>query len=229
MDDGAQTDLREALKTVAVALKDSGLSFALIGGYGVWARGGPEPAHDVDFLVAAEDAPKAAQELADRGLMVVQPPEDWLFKVYVDDALVDVIFRPAGTAATREELSRATSMEVLSVRMPVMPATDLLVHRLNALSEHWCDFAVHIPIARTLREQVDWQEVRRETAHNHFAAAFLFLLERLEVIGAPGEPSDTARVAPEEAAADGPGDLDASHDTWAGTASTRSLTTRIAE
>ena len=201
MEDGAQRDLREALKTVAVALKDSGLPFALIGGYGVWARGGPEPDHDVDFLVAACDAPRAAQELADRGLMVLQPPEDWLFKVYVDDALVDVIFRPTGTPATHEELARATSMEVLSVRMPVMPATDLVVHKLNALSEQACDFSALIPVARTVREQVDWASVRAQTAGNPFAEAMLLLLERLEVIGAPDQSSDSPAV-PEVASTD---------------------------
>ena len=46
------------------------------------------------------------QELADGGLLVVQPPEDWLFKVFVDDALVDVIFRPAGTFADRAVVER---------------------------------------------------------------------------------------------------------------------------
>ena len=60
MVDEAQQSLREALKRVAVALKESGIPFALIGGYAVWARGGPEPDHDVDFLVADSDADKAA-------------------------------------------------------------------------------------------------------------------------------------------------------------------------
>jgi hypothetical protein len=177
-----QHDLREALKTVAVALKETGKPFALIGGYGVWARGGPEPNHDADFLVAKEDAAEIAQELADHGLQVVQPPEDWLFKVFVGDALVDVIFRPAGTYADRSVVERATPLRVLSIEMPVMPATELLVHRLNALSEHYCDFAVHIPVARALREQVDWDVVRRDTAASPFASALLFLLERLEII-----------------------------------------------
>ncbi|MDC5697504.1 nucleotidyltransferase family protein [Intrasporangium calvum] len=180
-----QHDLREALKTVAVALKHTGRPFALIGGYGVWARGGPEPNHDADFLIAKEDAAAVAQSLADQGLQVVQPPEDWLFKVFVDDALVDIIFRPAGSFADHSVVERATPLRVLSIEMPVMPATDLLVHRLNALTEHYCDFAVHIPVARALREQVDWDVVRRDTASNDFATALLFLLERLDIV----EPS----------------------------------------
>ena len=49
MDVSDREELREALKLVAVALKESGVPFALTGGYAVWARGGPEPDHDVDF------------------------------------------------------------------------------------------------------------------------------------------------------------------------------------
>lgn len=196
MGDPDQRDLREALKTVAVALKATGLPFALIGGYGVWARGGPEPDHDADFLIAAEDAAQIAQQLAAHDLIVVQPPEDWLFKVYVDDAMVDVIFGPKGVRADHDLLERATPLDVLAVEMPVLPATDLLVLKLNAMSEHYCDFSPLIAVARALREQVDWDAVRRDTSDNDFAAALLFLLARLGIIG--GRP-DPGRAAPRRA------------------------------
>jgi hypothetical protein len=177
-----QENLREALKRVAVALKRSGIPFALIGGYAVWARGGPEPEHDVDFMVAEEDAGAAAGALAEEGFQVVQPPEDWLFKVYTDDAMVDVIHRDSGDPATRAVVEDADEIEVLSVSMPVLSGTELLVQKLNAMDEHACDLGRQLPVARALREQVDWPRVRKETAGNDFAAAFLFLLERLDII-----------------------------------------------
>jgi len=183
MENQDQQDLREALKAVAVALKESQLPFALMGGYAAWARGGPEPDHDVDFLVAEQDAHEAEHLLADRGFTVVQPPEDWLFKVYVDSSMIDVIHRVSGEPAQRSDVERATPLEVLSVEMPVLPATDLMVQKLHSLDEHYCDFAQLIPTARALREQVDWDVVRTQTAHNDFAVAFLFLLGRLAVIG----------------------------------------------
>lgn len=177
-----QGNLREALKRVAVVLKQSGLPFALAGGYAVWARGGPEPDHDVDFVVAEEDAVRAASELADHGLQVVQPPEDWLFKVFTDEVMVDVIHRDATTPAQRSMFGDADEIEVISVVMPVLSATRLLVHKLHAMDEHYCDFGRMLPVARALREQVDWPRVREETADNDFAYAFLVLLERLAVI-----------------------------------------------
>ena len=182
MGDEPQHNRREALKRVAAALKQTGIPFALIGGYAVWAMGGPESDHDVDFLVAAKDAETVAQELAEQGLQVEQPPEDWLFKVYTDDSVVDVIFRDSGVLTERAVLEKAREVEVLSVLMPVLPATEVLVQKLNAMDEHMCDFSAVLAAARALREQVDWERVRRETEDSPFAAAFLFLLERLDII-----------------------------------------------
>lgn len=179
--DEVRSGLREALKLVAVALKEGGSPFALTGGYALWARGGPEPDHDVDFMVAEEDAAATAELLADRGLQVVQPPEDWLFKVYVDDAMVDVLFRAGGDPVSRERLEHVDQIEVGSVRMPVLTATELMVDKLNALEEHAADFGAVVPVARAVREQVDWAVVAKRTADNPFAAAFLVLLERLGV------------------------------------------------
>ena len=193
-----QETLRETLKSVAVALKRSGFPFALIGGYAVWARGGPEPDHDVDFMVAADDAAEVADALAKAGMHVEHPPEDWLFKVYTgdpghdDSAMVDIIFRDAGSPATREAVQDADEFEVLSVEMPVLSATELLVHKLNSLDEHWCDFGWLLPVARALREQVDWDRVRRASAHNDFAMAFLFLAERLRILPGAGGPTSPA-------------------------------------
>ena len=182
MTDDLQTRLREALKLVAVALKDGGTPFALTGGYALWARGGPEPDHDVDFVVAEADAPQVAERLAEQGFDVVQPPEDWLFKVYVDHALVDVLFRVSGEPVPRDRFDSVDEIEVESVRMPVLSATELMIDKLNALEEHACDFAKVVPVARAVREQVDWAQVAERTAGNDFAVALLFLLARLGVV-----------------------------------------------
>jgi hypothetical protein len=178
-------NLREALKRVAVALKETGIPFALAGGYAVWARGGPEPDHDVDFLVAESDAGKAADLLRERGLDVEEPPEDWLFKVFTDDAMVDVLFRAAGSPVQEGVLRDATEVEVLSVRMPVLAATDLIIQKLTVLSERYCDLAQVLPACRALREQVDWSRVRAQVEDNPFAEAVMLLLDRLEVVPKP--------------------------------------------
>src|SRR5206468_2242953 len=122
--------LHAALKRTASALKQSGLPFALAGSYALWAHGAPESEHDVDFLVTEEDVERAIHALTDAGLQVERPPEDWLFKVVTDGVVVDVLHRAAGQPITPELLQRCETFEVLSVRMPVLNATDLLSAKL---------------------------------------------------------------------------------------------------
>jgi hypothetical protein len=184
--DDSQEALREALKRVAVALKQGGVPFALTGGYAVWARGGPEPDHDVDFLVAADDAQQAEESLRAQGIEVVHPPEDWLFKAYSDGAMVDLIHRHSGGPAERSVVEDADVLEVLSVEMPVLSATEVVVQKMLAMDEHYCDFAAMVPVVRALREQVDFERLRAETAGSPFAEALMFLLERLEVVPPAG-------------------------------------------
>jgi Uncharacterised nucleotidyltransferase len=174
-------ELRAALKRVATTLKAAGVPFALAGGYASWARGGPEPAHDADFVLVEEDMPRALQALADAGMRVEHPPEDWLEKVYDGDALVDLIFRPADRPVTREQLARADELRVDSVVMPVQPATDILASKVLALTEHFCDLGRLFPHARALREQIDWPALRREVAGWPFARAFLDLCDDLDI------------------------------------------------
>jgi hypothetical protein len=51
-----------------------------------------------------------------------------------------------------------------------------------ALSEHALRYESLLPIARALREQVDWDDVRDRTASSPFARAFFVLLEGLEIV-----------------------------------------------
>jgi hypothetical protein len=175
-------DLRQAMKRVAVTLKESGLPFALSGSYAAWARGAPEPTHDVDFVVAEADAARAEEYLSGAGLRVEQPPEDWLFKVYTDGARVDVLFRTNGDPVRRENLTEVEELDVISVRMPVMSATDLVVSKLRSLDERYCDFGLALPMVRALREQVDWDDVRERVQGSDFAEVFLDLAVRLGII-----------------------------------------------
>jgi hypothetical protein len=185
MDEAEAQDLeglREGLKLVGVALKESGLAFALTGGYAAWVYGSPEPLHDVDFLVRAEDAAAAADALRRRGLEVEEPPEDWLFKVRVNGGVIDVLHRSLGPTTVDEMLAAAREASVLSVDMPVLSPTDVTTEKLLALDEHYCDLGAILPTLRALREQVDWTEVRRRTHGGPFAETVLFLLERLRII-----------------------------------------------
>lgn len=173
------------------ALKADGIPFALGGGYALWVHGGPEPSHDVDLVVAETDVEMAANSMAAAALRIERPPEDWLFKAYIDDdsveateepALVDVLHRLAGIPVTKELLDTSNVYEVLGIRIPVLPPTPIMIAKLQSFSEHYCDFEQPLLVVRAIREQLDWAEIRKASQDHPFAEAFLFLLERLAVI-----------------------------------------------
>lgn len=174
--------LQEGLKLAAVALGQAQIPYALCGGYAAWARGAPEPSHDVDFVIREQDVDHARKALAAAGLDLLEPPEDWLFKAYYQGALVDVLFRMVGEPVEDEVFERADVLEVCAVRMPVMSATDNFSSKLRVMNEHYCDFARLLPVARALREQIDWEQVRKDAEGHPFAGAFLYLLDELRII-----------------------------------------------
>jgi putative nucleotidyltransferase-like protein len=176
-------ELRDSLKRAASALKERGPRFALGGGYALWAHGAPEPVHDVDLVVADADADPAAATLSAAGFKIERTPEDWLFKAHSDGVFVDVLHRLNGRPVTGEDLSAVDELEVLGIRIPVLRATDVVITKLRSLSEHYCDFAALLPPIRAVREQLDWDRIRRDTAEHDFAAAFLFLTDRLGISG----------------------------------------------
>ncbi|MBW6432235.1 nucleotidyltransferase family protein [Actinoplanes hulinensis] len=175
------------LKRVASTLKSADIPFALGGSFAVYARGGYSSDHDVDFLIREEDKDRALQELAAVGCSTEQPPEDWLVKVYDEGRMVDLIYRPVESPVDDETLHDTDQISVEAIYMPVLSATRLMVHKLLSYSQHYCDFATGLPVARSLREQIDWGRVRRETIKSPYAEAFLVLLDRLDVVSFPGE------------------------------------------
>ncbi|MFG1676868.1 nucleotidyltransferase [Micromonospora sp. NPDC049282] len=180
--------LVHTLKKVAAVLKQSEIPFALGGSFAVYAHGGHSSDHDVDFLLRECDVDRALEALVEAGFTAERPPEDWLVKVYDEERMVDLIHRPIETPVTEETFADTIVRPVDAIRMPVLSASQLMVHKLLSFSQHYCDFARALPLARSLREQIDWERVRKETQHSPYAEAFLVLLDRLDVLpdGAPG-------------------------------------------
>jgi hypothetical protein len=183
-----EPDLLPAMKRVVAALKHIEVPFVLAGGFAVYARGGAASDHDVDFLIREQDVDRTLAGLAEAGLRTARPPEDWLVKVYDGDVLIDLIFRPVDRPVTDETLADGDVLRVLAITVPVLSATTLMVHKLLTFSPHHCEFAEALPIARSLREQIDWDRVRKETVESPYARAFLFLLDQLELLPEGGAP-----------------------------------------
>lgn len=178
--------LIETLKLGVATLRERGIPFMLGGSIAAWARGGPQPYKDIDFMLKPQDAEAALDALAQAGLRPERPPEEWLFKAWRDDVMIDLIFRPSGLDITDDVLGRAQTLPVMAVATPIMDIDDMLVTMLMALDEHRVDYESLLGIVRALREQIDWPGLRARTAASPFAKAFFTLVDELGISGTPG-------------------------------------------
>lgn len=157
----ADFDLLETLKHAAAALREAEVPFLLGGGLAAWARGGPESEHD---LVKPEDAEHALKALEKDGFRIEKPPEDWLYKAWDGDVLVDIIFNPTGGQVDDGMFARTEELDVHAVSMKVMALEDVMV------------------TARALREQIDWDDVWRRTSDSPYVRGFFYLAEELGIL-----------------------------------------------
>lgn len=176
--------LLASMKRAGGILNDAGIPFVLGGGLACWARGAPKTEHDVDFLVRPEDAGRAQQALAGAGMRPETPPEGWLLKAYDGDVMIDLIFDPQDGPIDDGTFERAEEMEVHAMPVKVAALEDVLVQKLLALKEQDPDYSSVLELARSLREQVDWETVRERTKDSPFAKAYFTLLNELEIVPA---------------------------------------------
>jgi hypothetical protein len=174
-------DLLETLKKAAAALRDADAPFLLGGGLAAWARGGPETEHDLDLMVKPEDAERTVETLAEAGFRIEDPPEEWLYKAWDGDVMIDVIFEPSGGPVDDAMFERAEELDVHAMTMRVMALEDVMVTKLLSLREHEVDYEPVLEIARALREQIDWDEVWRRANDSPYARAFFYLAEELAI------------------------------------------------
>src|SRR5947209_20371181 len=81
--------IEATLKRSIAAFRDAEVPALLGGSLAIWARGGPETRHDLDFMVKPQDAERALDALEAIGMRAERPPEGWLFKAWDGDVLVD--------------------------------------------------------------------------------------------------------------------------------------------
>ncbi len=174
--------IKESLKRTVAALDEAGVPFLIGGSLASWARGGPDTTHDLDVIVKPEDANRAQEALVAAGMRAEDPPESWLLKVWDGDVLIDLIFEPAGMTIDDELIERAELANAAAMDFRVMAVEDVLYTKLNALNEHYLDFSSLLQIARSVREQVDWERLRERTAGSPYATAFFCLLDELGIV-----------------------------------------------
>ena len=140
---------------VAASLRDAEIPYLLAGSFAVWARGGP--AHDTDLD----------------------------FAIKPDDVQVDLIYNPAGLAIDDDVMERGDDIEVNGMTFRVMAIDDVMTTKLFAFKEHYLDYESALEMARAVREQIDWGELRHRCEDYAYAKPFFTLAEELGVAERP--------------------------------------------
>jgi hypothetical protein len=191
-DEASFEAIKATLKRCTQALEGADVEFMVGGSLAAWARGGPETRNDLDLMVRPSDADRALEALEATGMRPERPPEQWLYKAWDGEVLVDLIYEllaveHEGSPAERQPIDdrlfeRADDLRVFGVVVPVMSLEDVLATKLLALEPHSLDYESSLAIARALREEIDWNEVRELTTQSPYAKAFFTLLEELGII-----------------------------------------------
>jgi hypothetical protein len=101
-----------------------------------------------------------------------------------------LIFHPKGMEIEDAVIARGEDLEVLAMPIKVMALEDVLCTKLLALHEHRVDYSSLLQMARSLREKVNWDEVRARTERSPFARAFFTLVEGTGIIGDARPPTN---------------------------------------
>ena len=136
----ASDAIEATLKRAVGALQGRRVPFLLGGSLAVWARGGPESCNDLDLIVRSKDADGALEALEEAGMRPERPPEDWLFKAWDGEVLVDLIFAPKGLQVDDAMFERSEPVSVFGLEVRAMTLEDVLITKLRALHEHYLDY-----------------------------------------------------------------------------------------
>jgi predicted nucleotidyltransferase len=142
------------------ALEREGIEYALMGGLASATVGRPRRTRDVDIFVTPERALPALEALGRVGFRTERTDESWLYKAFLGDVMVDLIFRSkGGLVLDQRMLERRREVTVRGRRVLALGPEDLVVIKAVAAAEHvprhWYD-----AIAILERGGIDWEYAR---------------------------------------------------------------------
>lgn len=138
------------------ALEESKIPFVVIGGVAASGLGRPRSTHDIDIFVRPEDAESTVQALDKKGFRTEKTDIEWLFKAFMDDILVDIVFRSKGDIYFDEEMQAHQKLvEFHGRKIPLVSPEDLIIIKCAVHYEggphHW-----HDALAILSHATIDW-------------------------------------------------------------------------
>jgi hypothetical protein len=161
-----------------------------MGGVAATALGGHRFTHDIDVFVKSEDADKVLEALDGAGFETEKTDTTWLYKGFLRDVMIDVIFKSSGPVFLDDEMiERATVLDFNHRQVRTLSPEDLLVVKALVLNEHSLSLDRHcmrhlndlLTIIRT--SDLDWDYiVRRARAGPKRVLSLLLYAQSLDLL-----------------------------------------------
>ncbi|MDP9426558.1 MAG: nucleotidyltransferase family protein [Actinomycetota bacterium] len=177
--------LLDVLDRVVAAVERASLPYLIMGGIASASHGRPRWTHDIDLFVRPENARDVLAALREVGFRTEEFDEYWLFKAFLDDVLVDVIFRSQGDIFLDDDmLKRATTTSFRGRKITIVPPEDLLVIKALAHAEysprHW-----HDALSLIASCQLDWDYLAKRAQHGPRRVLSLLLYAQSNDLAVP--------------------------------------------
>lgn len=177
-----------ALLRAAEVLDSRGIDYALMGGVASSTVGRQRATHDIDLFVTPTGAARAVDALAAAGFRTERTDERWLFKAFLGEVMIDLIFASKGGVVLDEEMRtrrRETRLGDRSIHV-LAPEDQILIKALAASEHaprHWYD-----ALAILVRSELDWDYLMRRASRHPARILSVLLFARSDSVDLPLQP-----------------------------------------
>lgn len=179
---------QEALLRAVEVLDSRRIEYALMGGVASSTVGRQRATHDIDLFLTQAGAVAAVEALAAEGFKTERTDERWLFKAFLGEVMIDLIFESTGGVVLDEEMrTRRREAQLDSRSVHVLAPEDQVLIKALAASErnprHWYD-----ALAILTQSELDWDYLLRRSGSHPARVLSLLLFARSDAANVPLRP-----------------------------------------
>lgn len=177
-----------ALARAVEVLDAQRIEYALMGGVASSTVGRRRATHDIDLFLTRDGARAAVDALGAAGFRTERTDEGWLFKAFLGEVMIDLIFVSKGGVVFDEEMrTRRRETRLGSRSIHVLAPEDQILIKALAASEHaprhWYD-----ALAMLSWSELDWEYLLRRARPHPARILSLLLFARSDSGNVPLQP-----------------------------------------